>query len=338
MVAIVIAVLHNTAALFIPLVLAIVVWYILITIASFYQRIQIYGAHLPYGVALLFSILTCLFLFSLLVTLIRDNVAEFLIVLPVYQAKLQALLLQAESVPGLGRVDLSELWKHIDLPTVASAIVGGVNTLAGYIATTMLYTLFILLEYRNFGAKLDALFPNEERRQQVSEIIHSINTDAQTYIRIQTFISALTALCVYVTLLLFNVQFAAFWALLTFVLNFIPTIGSIIASVFPPLFALAQFESLPLMLVIAVLIVSIQFLIGNVLQPRLMGSSLNLSPLAILVGLAVWGAIWGIVGMFLCIPILVISNIIFARFHSTRWIAVLCSGNGKVPSYTSSSS
>ncbi len=323
-------VLHGAAALFIPLVLAVVLWYILVTIASYYQRIQIRNTHIPFGIALLLAILTSLLFFFLLIEIIRDNVSEFLASLPVYQEKFQSLMLEVNKISFVRGIDINELGKQIDLSAVASAIVGGVNTLTSYTATTMLYTLFILLEFKGFDTKLDKLFPDTRKRQKVSGIIQRINSQIQEYVRIQTFVSLLTAALVYVVLLLFGVQYAAFWALLTFVLNFIPTIGSMIASVFPPLFALIQFESVGLVLILAAIICAIQFLIGNILQPRLMGSSLNLSPLAILIGLALWGTIWGIPGMFLCIPILVITNIIFANFSSTHWISVLLSGNKKV--------
>ena len=323
-------VLHGAAALFIPLVLAVVLWYVLITIASYYQRIQIRNTHIPYGIALFLAILTSLFFFFLLIEIIRDNVSEFLVTLPVYQAKLQSFILEAEKIPFVRGIDINELSNQIDLSAIVTAIVGGVNTLTSYTAATMLYTLFILLECRSFNTKIDRLFPDTEKRKKVSGVIQRINTQIQEYVRIQTFVSALTAALVYVLLLLFGVQYAAFWALLTFVLNFIPTIGSMIASVFPPLFALMQFESVAPVLILAVLIVVIQFSIGSILQPRLMGSLLNLSPLAILIGLAFWGTIWGIPGMFLCIPILVIANIIFANFSSTYWISVLLSGNEKV--------
>ena len=323
-------VLHGAAALFIPIVLAVVLWYILVTIASYYQRIQIRNTHISFGIAVLLAILTVFFVFLLLIEIIRDNIAEFIASLPVYQEKLQSLMLKADKMPFVSGIDIKELGSQIDLSAVASAIVGGVKTLTSYTAATMLYTLFILLECKGFDTKIDKLFPNAGKRKKVSGIIQRINSQIQEYIRIQTFDSALTAALVYVVLLLFGVQYAAFWALLTFGLNFIPTIGSMIASVLPPLFALIQFESVVLVLILTAIICAIQFSIGNVLQPRLMGSSLNLSPLAILIGLALWGTIWGIPGMFLCIPILVIMNIIFANFSSTYWISVLLSGNKKV--------
>lgn len=328
---IVVLLLKYTAPFFIPLVLAVVIWFILITISEHYERISILGKHMPSGIALLLSMSTVVLIFILFGDIVQNSVAEFMEALPLYQEKLASALASLEQFPYLEKLQLNTLWERIDLPTAAGTVFSGVNTLAGYTITTLIYLLFILLEYRTFGAKLNYLFPDPQRRKNVSEIIERINADTMTYVRIQTFISVLTAICVYIILIMFGVQFAGFWALLTLVLNFIPTIGSIIASILPPLFALVQLESIPLVVLLAVIISVVQFVLGNVLQPRMMGSSLNLSPLVIIISLSVWGMIWGIVGMFLCIPIMVIANIIFARFPQTNWIAVLLSADGNIP-------
>jgi predicted PurR-regulated permease PerM len=128
-----------------------------------------------------------------------------------------------------------------------------------------------------------------------------------------------------------GVDFASFWAVLIFLLNFIPTIGSIIATAFPSLLALVQFETAgPFFITISIL-TAIQFSIGSLIEPKLMGNRLNLSPLVILLSLGLWGSIWGIPGMFLCVPITVIIMIICAYFPETRPIAVALSGNGELP-------
>ncbi len=127
-----------------------------------------------------------------------------------------------------------------------------------------------------------------------------------------------------------RVDLAVFWAVLRFILNFIPTIGSIIAVSFPILLSVVQFDSWLPTIILSIFLVSIQIVIGNILEPRFMGKSLNLSPLVIILSLSIWGSIWGVVGMFLCIPIMVILNIILAKFDKTRGLAVMFSARGKV--------
>jgi AI-2 transport protein TqsA len=140
----------------------------------------------------------------------------------------------------------------------------------------------------------------------------------------------LTSLASWVLMYSVGLDFAAFWALLIFVLNFIPNIGSLVATIFPSLLALIQFDTLTPFLVILIGVGSIQMLVGNVLEPQLMGRSLNVSPLVIILSLVVWSFMWGIPGMFLAVPVTVIVMIVFYNFDSTRWIALLMSQDGRL--------
>jgi len=123
------------------------------------------------------------------------------------------------------------------------------------------------------------------------------------------------------------------WGLLIFLLNFIPTVGSIIATIFPAMIALAQSDGYSLFLLVLIGIGVLQIAIGNILEPRLMGSSFNLSPIVILLNLGLWGYIWGIPGMFLCVPFLIILTIILSHFPQTRSIAIILSSDGLLRSH-----
>jgi predicted PurR-regulated permease PerM len=144
------------------------------------------------------------------------------------------------------------------------------------------------------------------------------------------FTSSLTGILSYIFLRIVEVDFAGVWALLIFLLNFIPTVGSIIATIFPALIALAQSDGYALFLLVLVGIGVLQVCIGNILEPRLMGSSFNLSPIVILLNLALWGYIWNIPGMFLCVPFLIIITIVLSHFPQTRVIAVILSSDGRL--------
>jgi predicted PurR-regulated permease PerM len=125
-----------------------------------------------------------------------------------------------------------------------------------------------------------------------------------------------------------GLDFAEFWALLIFFLNYIPNLGAIVATAFPSVLALIQFQSWWPFLEVSMGIVAVQFVVGNFLEPKLLGQSLNLSPFVILFALGLWGSIWGILGMFLSVPITVMMMIVFAHFDATRPVAVLLSQNG----------
>ena len=127
-----------------------------------------------------------------------------------------------------------------------------------------------------------------------------------------------------------EVDFAGVWGLIIFLLNFIPTVGSLVATIFPALIAFAQSDGYTLFLFVLSGIGAIQVCIGNILEPRLTGSSFNLSPIVILLNLALWGYIWDIPSMFLCVPFLIIITIVFSHFPQTRPIAVMLSSDGKL--------
>ena len=147
---------------------------------------------------------------------------------------------------------------------------------------------------------------------------------------IKLFTSSLTGLASYLYLLAVGVDFAGLWGLLIFLLNFIPTVGSIAATLFPALIALAQSDGYGLFVLVLLGIGMLQLCIGNILEPRFMGSSFNLSPVVILLNLALWNAIWGIPGMFLCVPFLIIVAIVLSHFPQTRSVAIMLSSDGNL--------
>ncbi len=142
--------------------------------------------------------------------------------------------------------------------------------------------------------------------------------------------SIITGTSSYIILTYLNVDFAETWALVIFLLNYIPTIGSILGVIFPALIALLQFDTYTPFLIIALGLTAIQFTIGNVVEPMFMGNSLNLSAFVIVLSLTFWGTIWGAAGMVLSIPITVMMMIVAAHIPSWRWVAIMLSRDGNI--------
>lgn len=155
-------------------------------------------------------------------------------------------------------------------------------------------------------------------RQEISieRTFRSITENVQKYIATKFLISFLVGLFIGIILWLFGVDFFIVWAVLTFLFNFIPNIGSIIAVILPALMSLIQYESLGYTLIITGVMISIQASIGNILEPKLYGDRLGLNPLVILLSLLLWGYIWGIVGMFIAVPITAVFKIIMSNSRS----------------------
>ena len=182
----------------------------------------------------------------------------------------------------------------------------------------------------NFHQKLILAFSKSNKQDKISTVIEEIEASITNYLGLKTIVSLCTGLLSYIVLLFIGIDAPIFWAFLITLLNYIPTVGSLIATVFPATYCLLQFGEVYPFVLVLVLVGTIQVLIGNILEPRLMGNSLNISSLATLIALSVWGSIWGITGMFLSVPISVILIIILSQFPSTKPVAIMLSDKGVI--------
>jgi predicted PurR-regulated permease PerM len=183
---------------------------------------------------------------------------------------------------------------------------------------------FILAERDAFLKRLVNQI-GSENAAPILDSIKQINQSVQEYLGLKTLISFLTGALVTIVLIIAGVDFALLWGVLTFILNFIPTIGSIIATVPPITITLFQSGSITKTIIIIILLLCIQFVVGSVLEPRLMGRGLNLSPLVVLFSLIFWGWLWGIPGMLLSIPLTAAIRIAMEQIDATKTVAALIS-------------
>ncbi|GIV41020.1 MAG: AI-2E family transporter [Vicingaceae bacterium] len=221
--------------------------------------------------------------------------------------------------------------KNLDIAGIISKLFSGIMDILNYIFMVLLYLIFIILEARIIPMKIKSL--SRYSRQSSSKILNlleDVEDTVSTYLFQKTLISVLTGFLSYIVFVLFGLPFAFIWAFLIFSFNFIPNIGSIIASLLPFVFSLVIFDGFAASFWMLAAVGAIQLIIGNFVEPYWMGNSMNLSPLTVLFALAFWGSIWGISGMLICVPITVIILMIFARFPSTRSIAILMSNQGNI--------
>ena len=227
--------------------------------------------------------------------------------------------------------------KSLDLGKLLSWLGGSVGSLLAELVLVVLYVAFLLAEQRHFPEKITRLANDEEKAAKMRLLMSQISRQVQTYIWIKTAVSLLTGIVSYIVLRLVGVDFAAVWALIIFLLNYIPNVGSALGVIFPALLTLVQFETLMPFVVVVLGLGAVQFIIGNMVEPAMMGSELNLSSFVIILSLTFWGMIWGIAGMVLSVPITVIVTIICSNFRRLHWIAILLSGDGRLMTYESNS-
>ena len=317
--------------LLIPLVISIFVWHLLNTIKDSMQLIPVLGERLPSWFRMILSLLLVALLIKIIVDITSNNVNEVISASARYQENLQHLLMGLEQRFHIkDYTHFDDVMKSLNIKDVVLNIYGVFTAVMSSAVLIALYVVFLFVEQHYFTQKMDALFPNTVNRKLINNIISHVTKDTQTYLGIKTLLSVGTAFFSWIIMKAVGLDFAEFWALFIFFLNYIPNIGAIIATAFPVALAMVQFQSWVPFLEVTLGIIGVQFLSGNVLEPKLLGKSLNLSPLVILIALSVWGAIWGILGMFLSVPITVLLLIIFAHFEATRPIAVLLSQDGYV--------
>lgn len=216
------------------------------------------------------------------------------------------------------------------LRSVSSSAVGiGRNVLV-----TLLMAVFLLLERHTLIPKI-TYAASKDKEGRVQAIWDRINRQVSKYIGIKTIVSVITGALFYIVGKSVGLDFAFLWGVLAVVMNFIPTIGSIVITVLTIFMAVVQFlpNWTPILIVSAGTILT-QNIIGNIIDPRLQGNQLNLSPFVILVALSVFGYIWGIVGMFLAVPLLSVLQIVFANMDETKPIAILMSSGNSFRSET----
>lgn len=191
----------------------------------------------------------------------------------------------------------------------------------------LLFSIFLLAELKNMRQKVNRAFDGEGAAR-IFSILHNIVSDVTHYISIKFVTSLVTGICVFVTGLCFGLDFPLIWGFLAFCLNFIPTFGSIISCGLMILFAVIQFyPSFWTVFFIAVLVIAVNFVLGNVLEPKIEGENLGVSPFIILVSLSLWGWIWGILGMILAVPFVVIVKIICENVSYLKPVAVFLGGS-----------
>ena len=212
---------------------------------------------------------------------------------------------------------------------------GSLITVVSKTVMVLIFLLFILFGSPYMEYKIRRAFPRKS--SQVLDILDSISKQIGSFLAVMTMISAATGLCIWVGLEAVGVDFAATWGVLAFALNFIPTVGSVLASIPPILVAIVQFYPAaetaalgiaPQVIITVIIIVATQLIIGNIITPKVMGDSMNLSPVVILVSLLLWTWIWGVMGALLSMPIAAIIKIVCDNVDELQMVGTLM-GSGK---------
>ncbi|MDB4835252.1 AI-2E family transporter [Cyclobacteriaceae bacterium] len=327
-----IVILVYSKALLLPFILGFIFWFLIRESKQGLINVSYICRQIPESILTLVASLLIFIVFGLVIKMISSNIQTLSIQLPLYEENLNHTI---DSIDESLEINSTEYLKHyfkeFDFTQAIKAVLNSISDLFSNALLILFYTIFLLLEEQVFDSKLRAIYSsNNSGYIRTKAILTKIESSVSNYLTVKTLLSLLTGVLSYFALLLIGIDAPVFWAFLIFLLNFIPTVGSLIATLFPAVFALFQFGEFQYLFLVLGLVGAVQMIIGNIVEPRVMGSSLNISSLIVIISLSFWGSIWGITGMILSVPITVISIILFAQFEQTRAIAIFLSDKGNI--------
>ncbi|QKS27904.1 AI-2E family transporter [Accumulibacter sp.] len=321
--------------IFVPVFFGLFVVYVIVGLAQAMHGVPVLGSLLPLQARYALSVLAITLSLLVVVYLFLINKDRFLAVAPQYQESLLAAIqrlavfLRVETEPTWTTLR-QELFAQINIQRLLGSMLASVSSSIVSVIVVFLYATFLLAERRFLRQKIESMSSDAGRVARIRAVTADINKRIGSYLALKTFINLFLGATSWGIMAFAGLEFAAFWAVLIALLNYVPYIGSFLGVLFPGIMAVMQFQDPSVIVWVLLGLVLAQFLIGNFLDPYVMGSSLNLSPFAILVSLAMWSELWGIAGAFLAVPITAVMAIIFSEFSSTRPIAVLLSRNGSL--------
>jgi predicted PurR-regulated permease PerM len=325
-------ILKELKTIFIPLFIALLLYFFFNGVVKRLLKLKV-----PLALVLIFLLVFIFIVFYFLGVLIYVGGSSFVDEFPNYSDKIagsvKSIFDQLKlSIPGLEKYIKNVNWtESIDPSAITSIISSTFSSFAAFIGTfignlglVLLFLMFMLAGRNAMTARITRAF-DANRADKIKYVINSIEDQVQNYLLIKTFVSFLTGLIGGIILFAGQFDFFIFSALLIFVLNFIPNFGSIIATAFPILTGFLKFGFSLRVLVVALGLMLTQFIIGNIIEPRITGRSLNLSPIVILISLIFWGYVWGIMGMILAVPLASALKIFFQNIPVLNPIAELIS-------------
>lgn len=324
-----VVILIYTEALLIPVIMALIIWFLIKGIRKTIARIRFVREKFPIWLQSTMAFLIINLIVVVLIDMLVVNMEALSQSIQLYEANIQNTVEKLNSSFGIELVSkMDNFMEGFEFTGLVSSLINVATAFFGDAFLIPLYVLFLLIEEKVFAHKLHAIYKDEQKFNKARAILDKIDKSISQYLTLKTLVSLLTGFLSYLALVVIGIDAPVFWAILIFIMNFIPTIGSLIATLFPAGFALLQFGEFGPFFYVLGAVGTVQVIVGNIIEPKLMGNSLNISSFVVMIALAAWGSIWGIMGMVLSVPITVMMIIIFSEVPSTQFIAIMLSEKG----------
>ena len=327
--AIVVVILKELRAIFIPLTFAVFLSFLFQPLNRFLLNKKI-----PVGITILLMVIIILVSFTLMGTIVYTSVSSFVTDFPKYEAQItemfQELIVQLE-IPVeqvmdylKNKVNWLQLADRFSLSKIISGTMGTFIDFLVKLLLTVAFMIFIVLERTKLIKRVEKVLTKDEAEHSTNVVV-KIEQSVKTYIVNKTFISLITGLISMFFIAVLGIDFAVISGLLIFILNYIPNLGSIVASAFPILICFIQFGFSWQLIAISTALISTQMIMGNFVEPKMMGTGLKLSPLFVLIALIFWFWVWGPVGMILAVPITSTFSLIIKEIPSLKIVSAFIS-------------
>ncbi|TFG56370.1 MAG: AI-2E family transporter [Candidatus Aminicenantes bacterium] len=313
-------VLKLARPILIPFILAVFLSYIIDPALTFLTRCRC-----PRREAVILVMALMFVFFFLLGALIYSSGKSLASELPRYQERLSDISVFLTKGIGAFKVDLSALLGKLEIEKIGAFILSVIGPFFSVLSKLLLVFLFLIFIVSGRGRAAGKIQKalGDGRSGRIKTIIEAINAQTRKYILIKTALSVANGLIVWVVLAIFGVDFAPLFGLVAFLLNFIPDIGSLVATVLRVGFAFFQFGTFWPPFWILVITVGLDSILGYFVEPKIMGQGLGLSPLLVFFSLLFWGWLWGIPGMILSVPLTAVIKIVCQNVPALRPVAVL---------------
>jgi len=319
-------VLKELQSIFLPFFIAAI---IAILFEPFYEWLK--SKKIPGPISLIIVVIVIILLSNITSLFVLTSITSFQGKIPEYVekgsimiSKFTGYFSQYEFLRG---IDLSGIVTTEKLTQYASGVISSIVNLFANFILILIYIIFLISEIGSIKKRILSAF-SSSRARQIADTLSDIFQDVRKYILGKTLINLSHGLFVTAILWIFGVDFFLVWGFLAFLMAFIPNIGSLISTILPFTISLIQFEGeYTKPIIILVLMIVSANIVGNIIEPKVLGDKLNLSPILLLFSLIFWGYLWGIVGMILSVPIMSMIKIVLSKFEQTKPLSILMSYN-----------
>lgn len=330
---VVVIILKTLKDIFIPLIFAIFLTFVFAPLTSYLKK-----QHVPLWLIILITLVIIAVVFSIIIMILYAASNSLVSGLPKYEARFQRLVVDgADMLESFStKMDVaSKNFPLLDLNTLLSGSSFSItntikNTMSSLMAVVwnlfliLIFMIFMLFEADKFEPRFKKAMSLESRDKTMGSF-KTIQKQIQNYLTVKSLISFVTALIGMGLMVIYGVDFVLVGGIMLFSLNFIPNIGSVIASGIPILILYLQYGFCYQLVLFSILIVATQMFFGNILEPKLQGAKLDLAPIVVLVSLIFWGWLWGFVGLLICVPLTSAINIILKQVDPDNMFSALIS-------------